>query len=416
MTAYKTATALVVLFLCSIAQQLQAQNTWSPIADFGAGERERAVAFVIGSRAYVGTGVDSTNTCKKDFWEYDPGSNTWTQKADLPGSQRRDAIAFTIGNRGYVGTGLNGFIAWSGTKKKDFFEYNPITNTWTAKDDFEGNSGYGIYYASAFSTNTKGYVVCGKLGSSWYTDELWEYDPLADDWVKKEDFPGGVRYGVAAFSCNGKGYVGCGSDENYFLNDFWEYDPQTDVWTEKAPFPGSPRFNPAAFSINGRGYIGMGSDGGYQKDLYEYDPLTDTWMQKANLPGSERRSCVAFTIGGYGYVGIGKGPDGVKRNFFKYKPFFLFDEENDEHRLSALVLNNGQTAPVIQLQELPEAATVVVTIYSTSGQVVVSQDISGGNALDTRPFGLAHGVYVYEVRTQDAAGALEFTSGKIMIN
>ena len=101
------------------------QNTWTSVASFGGGERERAVSFVIGERAYVGTGIDTANICKKDLWEYDPGSNSWTQKADVPGTARRDAIGFGIGNRGYVGTGINGVFAWIGSKKDDFYEYNP---------------------------------------------------------------------------------------------------------------------------------------------------------------------------------------------------------------------------------------------------------------------------------------------------
>ena len=110
---------LLSLILLSVAftAKISAQNTWSSIASFGGGERERAVAFVIGNRAYVGTGIDSANICKSDLWEYDPGTNSWTQKANVPGSGRRDAIAFAIGNRGYVGTGLNGILAWAGTKQ-----------------------------------------------------------------------------------------------------------------------------------------------------------------------------------------------------------------------------------------------------------------------------------------------------------
>lgn len=406
--------SFVVFMMSAIPQLLQAQNSWSSIASFAGGERERAVSFVIGSRAYVGTGLDTANACKKDFWEYDPGTNIWMQKADLPGSQRRDAIAFAIGNRGYVGTGLNGFLAWTGSKKKDFYEYNPITNTWTAKDDFEGNSGYGVYYASAFATATKGYVVCGKFGSSWYSNELWEFDPVANDWIARANFPGGVRYGVTAFSCNGKGYVGCGADENYFRNDFWEYDPQTNAWTEKAPFPGSPRFNAAGFSIGGRGYIGMGTDGGYQKDLYEYNPLTNNWMQKANLPGSERRSCVAFAIGDYGYLGTGKGPDGVKRNFFRYKPFFLFENEMEE-RISALVACNGSANPVLSVSGLQTGEVAQVQIFSASGHLVAQLDIRDGDQIAMQNQTLSTGLYVYEVIASTDPENISYTSGKIYI-
>ena len=56
----------------------------------------------------------------KDFWEYDPSTNTWTQKLDFGGTARHGAVGFAIGNKGYIGTGYNGT---SGTK--DFWEYNP---------------------------------------------------------------------------------------------------------------------------------------------------------------------------------------------------------------------------------------------------------------------------------------------------
>ena len=48
-----------------------------------------AVAFSIGSKAYIGTGQDDSSYYK-DFWEYDPATDTWTQKADF-GGDRRDA-------------------------------------------------------------------------------------------------------------------------------------------------------------------------------------------------------------------------------------------------------------------------------------------------------------------------------------
>ena len=401
---------IAILFTAS-ANVLHAQNTWTPVADFAGGERERAVAFTIGGRAYVGTGVDSANACKKDFWEYDPGSNSWTQKADLPGSQRRDAIAFTIGNRGYVGTGLNGLVAWSGTKKKDFFEYNPITNTWTAKDDFEGNSGMGIYYATGFATTTKGYVICGKFGPSWYSNELWQYDPATDDWMKKANFPAGSRYGVSAFAIGDKGYVGCGADENYFTNDFYEYDENTNTWTEKAPFPGSPRFNAAAFAIDTRGYIGMGTDGGYQKDLYEYNPATDSWMQKANLPASERRSCVAFTISGNGYLGTGKGPTGLKRGMYKYKPYFLYNEEADEHRLAAVTDITGST-PRIIVQHADVNTAYTLQLYSVNGQLVYQEKQTGAGDFVMHDL-QASGLFVFEIAATNSDGETNYTTGKL---
>jgi hypothetical protein len=45
----------------------------------------------------------------KDFWEYDPATNTWTQKADFGGTARYSAVGFSIADKGYLGTGTDGF-------------------------------------------------------------------------------------------------------------------------------------------------------------------------------------------------------------------------------------------------------------------------------------------------------------------
>src|SRR5438045_7987523 len=89
---------------------------------------------------------------KKDFWEYDPATDTWTQKADFGGVARNRATGFSINGKGYIGTG------WDGSFRKDFWEYDPATNTWTLKADFGGTARYS---APGFSIGNKGYVGTG---------------------------------------------------------------------------------------------------------------------------------------------------------------------------------------------------------------------------------------------------------------
>ena len=67
-----------------------------------------AVGFSIGSKGYIGTGLLIVTFHFKDFWEYDPATNTWTQKADFGGTARTNAVGFSIGSKGYIGTGNDG--------------------------------------------------------------------------------------------------------------------------------------------------------------------------------------------------------------------------------------------------------------------------------------------------------------------
>ena len=52
--------------------------------------------------------------------------NTWQQKASLNSSSRFLATGFGIGQKGYVGLGFN-----YSTDFKDFWEYDPATDTWS---------------------------------------------------------------------------------------------------------------------------------------------------------------------------------------------------------------------------------------------------------------------------------------------
>jgi hypothetical protein len=79
--------------------------------------------------------------------------------------------------------------------------------------------------AVGFSINGKGYVGTGEFGYTSLKD-LWEYDPVIDQWTQLEDFPGGERRYAAGFSIGDKGYVGTGwSINGDNLNDFWEFTP-----------------------------------------------------------------------------------------------------------------------------------------------------------------------------------------------
>ncbi|MEO7047899.1 MAG: T9SS type A sorting domain-containing protein [Ferruginibacter sp.] len=194
-----------------------ATNIWTQKADFGGSGRSFAVGFSIGSKGYIGLGEDfniSLNV-KKDFWEYDPGTNMWTQRADFAGSTRTRAVGFSIGTKGYIGAGLDS----AAMALQDFWEYDSGTNLWNRRADFGETIGFEPI---GFHIGTKGYVMTAHTYDAFFL----EYDPRTNLWTRKGDYLGGRRYGAVGFNIGANGYIGTGDlSFNYgnYTNDFWEY-------------------------------------------------------------------------------------------------------------------------------------------------------------------------------------------------
>ena len=166
----------------------------------------------MGGKGYIGTGQD-INGLKKDFWEYDPTTNTWTKKTDFGGTARRLAVGFAIGHKGYIGTGDDGGF------KNDFWEYDQITNIWKQKNNFGGIPRNG---AVGFSNGSKGYIGTGYGNTLANTKDFWEYDPTTDTWDQKDDFAGSARANAVGFAIGTACYIGTGYD-SIPRKDFWEY-------------------------------------------------------------------------------------------------------------------------------------------------------------------------------------------------
>ena len=327
--------AIVLLFsFLNVGTIYAAADTWTQMTDFGGlvgTARVDAVGFSISSKGYIGTGFDgSANT--KDFWEYDPIGDTWTQKADFGGTTRQAAVGFSIGSKGYIGTGYDGIA-----DTNDFWEYDPALNNWTQKANFGGTVRRN---AVGFSIGSKGYIGTGLDGSTYYKD-FWEYNPVSDTWTQKaniESVFGGRRNAAIGFSIGSKGYIGLGVRVDLLwgiipvtttLQDFYEFDPIANTWTMKASFNGGARYDAIGFSIGDKGYVGMGffetSSAVFYKDFWQYDPLGDTWTQKADF-GDTVDPAETGRRAGVGFsIGnkgyIGLGYDGT----YFYKDFWEYD-------------------------------------------------------------------------------------------
>jgi N-acetylneuraminic acid mutarotase len=276
------------------------------VIDFEGVGRRSAVAFAINNLGFVGTGYDSDNDRLRDFWSYDPSLGAWTSIADFGGSARNDAVAFVIGTKAYVGTG------YDDDYKKDFWEYDFTGNKWTKISDFgttaDGStiaSATARQYASAFSLNGKGYVGLGFDDN--YKQDFYEYNPTTDSWRQIMSFPGGKRRGASAFSIDNFGYVAFGyANSGINEEDMWQFNPSANdgkgEWIEKEDLEDYPRAFAVPLVIDGKVYIVGGTNA---SDVWEYNPTSDAWQQKTSFEGGSRSYAVGFVIGNRGYYGTG---------------------------------------------------------------------------------------------------------------
>lgn len=278
-----------------------------------------AVAFTIGNKGYLGTGHGTATACE-DFWEYDPATNVWTQKVNFGGGRRGMAVGFSIGNFGYIGTGDYNNANYN---YKDLWKYDVSLNTWTQVSDlatFERKQAVG------FAIGNKGYVGTGwkTANNTQYFNDFWEYDPLADSWTQKSNFPGTPRRDIdrAVFVIGNSAYLGLGQDINLTLyNDFWEFNQATNSWSQKANFPGVARKGATGFSLCGYGFIGLGTDtnNNYFNDFWMYDPNTDSWSSATTFPGGGRFDQPSFVINDKAYISTGlHNNDLLNSNLFYY--------------------------------------------------------------------------------------------------
>lgn len=388
---------LTLLYILPLIGFTQSQNYWVKKNNFPGLKRARTISFSIQNKGYVGMGVDTADHVLNDLWEFDAATNSWTQKANLPGSVRRNAIAFAIEKIGYVGTGMDSAIATNGQTLSDFWAYNPATNQWVQKTDFPGSNANGIYFATAFTTDNKGYICGGKKGPNDYSDELWEYKPSNDAWIQKSNFPGGVRYQLTSFVVDGLAFVGLGVDQNVFRKDIWQYNPANGLWIQKNDFSGGVRAGVCSFSLQQRGFIALGGDGGFKKDLWEYNPFSDSWSIRSEFGGSARKNAFVFTIGDYAYMGTGKGSSGKKESIYQYIPFDALDLVKKDFvsiKIFPTFSNNG----LIHILS-PENGTI--SVVNIKGQIIHFQSI---NRNENRLIDLSkyeHGIYLLHFTNED---------------
>ena len=278
---------ILLLTLIFLLQSSGYAADWVQRATFPGGGRHRGVGISIGTKGYIGLGHfngSGNEIIYKDWWQYDPATNSWMQKADYIGNYGDGdygAISFGTETLGFVGNGAESLDDL-------FYAYDPSINSWYQVSDFLDSA-----------DDVEGFVIGDK---AYYAidDEYYEYNTLQDTWTSKGTMPFDLEYWNAAFVLNNKGYL-----KSSF--ELWEYDPAVDVWTQKSDFPGEVDDVAIGFTKNGMGIIATGWSlfTSASAEVWAYDPTIDAWHMLSDFDGASRRFGCGFNIGDKAYLGIG---------------------------------------------------------------------------------------------------------------
>jgi uncharacterized repeat protein (TIGR01451 family) len=91
--------------------------------------------------------------------------------------------------------------------------------------------------------------------------DLYEYDPLADNWTQKSSIPVNQgRYATTGFGIDNYGYILGGEGTNPLItyDEFWRYDPSSDSWLELPGYGGGGQNYLRSFVIDTVCYAGKG--------------------------------------------------------------------------------------------------------------------------------------------------------------
>ncbi|MCK5855992.1 MAG: T9SS type A sorting domain-containing protein [Bacteroidales bacterium] len=245
---------------------------------------------------YGMTVYGGVNSCGVIF-EYNPSNNAFTKKVDFDGANK--------GKNPYYGSlvqatsgKLYGMTAYGGVNSCGvIFEYNPSNNAFTKKVDFDGaNKGQGPFGSLVQATSGKLYGMTRRGGLN-DLGVIFEYNPSTNAFTKKVDFDGINKghypYGSLVQASNGKLYGMTSNGGANGKGTLFEYNPANNAFIKKIDFDGTNKGESPQGSLvqanNGKLY-GMTTYGGVNSlgTLFEYNLSNNTFTKIVDLDGTNK--------------------------------------------------------------------------------------------------------------------------------
>ena len=259
------------------------QNLWEQLSDFPGGPRGYSYGVSDQEYGYIGFGSND-NGYPNDFWRYDIINNSWQELASFPDIGRNHPAMILVNDKIFVGLG-----SVDGQNLGDWWEYDVSQNSWTQKASFDFGDRHHPFY---FSIENIAYVGFGH-GNYINNDiniynDFYQYNHFLDQWEQLNDFPSEGRVAGTQFSYNGKGYVLSGDGDDHGPLDsgeLWEYNPILDNWTQLDSHLGGARWAPGSFVIDCHVYLTSGYEAEtdtYYNDLMKYKLLDECGCTNKN--------------------------------------------------------------------------------------------------------------------------------------
>jgi N-acetylneuraminic acid mutarotase len=301
---------------------------WRKMGDFFNDNAVYKLLFVLRGKAYFKVSMNYQDL-ESDFWAYDPISNSFSARKELP-TKDGGELYMAIGDKGYYGPGLT-FYAGDYTDSNEFWQYNPDIDTWERKADFIANE---VDSPGVFVIGDQAYV-CGwqeKNGLRQRSD-VYQYNSVTNVWSKKQAlYPLNEFLSTQLqFGVDGKGYLFGGRNgrvEPYSLVDSLYttvYNPSNDSFSSLRnitfPYKHAPQ---TSWVSNNSIYMYCGgvnhSSANFKNEIWEFNVNSSVWRKREDFGGSIRTGSFAFAIDGKFYICFGQDNGVHKNDIWEYNP------------------------------------------------------------------------------------------------
>ncbi|HSH65070.1 MAG TPA: choice-of-anchor tandem repeat GloVer-containing protein, partial [Bacteroidia bacterium] len=424
--------------------------TYSKEFDFHAapeGNIPTSSLLLASDKMFYGVAQSGGRTNDGAIYQYDPVFDSYVKKFDF---DKNSSGSFPTGALMQASDGkIYGTTTQGGTNDLGvLFQFDPVTSAYTVKVTFDQVNGSSPYGELLQANDGKIYGMT-REGGTHGNGVLFQFDPLNSNYTKKFDFDdvnGKYPEGGLMQAGDGKLYgvtTAGGSNTTPDLADglgvLFQFDPATSIYTKKIDFDGTNNgSNPNGTLVTGPDgkLYGMTTYGGLidadhplgSGTLFQYDPASSGIEGKINFNGTQNGSKpngslllasdgnfygVTFA-GGIFNMGILFQLDPMTFSFHKKVDFKKSIGKLCDHgKLTEITTVNSvadHSIATLHLNTYPNPAkdqvtlsidkpiyNATVSIYTTSGQLVVKKTNVNGNRFILPISDLAKGTYFIEV-------------------